>query len=57
LEVMACWKSHKSLECLRRTIVKAAAEIPLGVCSDSRVHRASQGLRRSIGQSFWVILL
>jgi len=29
LEDMACWKCHNSLESLRRSLVKAAAEIPL----------------------------
>jgi hypothetical protein len=57
LENMECRKRHNSQESLRRSLVKAAAEIPLeteraGACGDSRVAGASQGLRRGIGRPF-----
>ena len=55
LEDMACQKRHNNLDCLKRSLVRAAAaEIPPGdgVCRDSRVARASQGLRRGRGRSF-----
>jgi len=53
-EDVACRKRHNSLDSLRRSLVKAAAEIPPGdrACGDSRVTGASQGLRRGIGQPF-----
>jgi hypothetical protein len=54
LEDMACQKHHNSLESLRRSLVKAAVEIPLGngACGDRRMAGASQGLCRSIEQPF-----
>jgi hypothetical protein len=56
---MACRKHHNSLESLRRSLVKAAAEIPPGdwLCGDSRVTGASQALRRGIGRPLWVTFL
>ena len=47
LEDTACRKHHNNLDSLKRSLVKAAAEIPLGTvhaCCDSRVARESQGL-------------
>jgi len=45
LEDTVCRKHHYSLDSLRRSLVKAAAEISLetGACSDSRVAGESQG--------------
>jgi len=53
LEDMACRKRH-NLDSLKRSLVKAAAEIPPGngACRDSRVAGASQGLRRGRGRPF-----
>jgi inhibitor of nuclear factor kappa-B kinase subunit alpha len=50
LEDTACLKHHNNLDSLKRSLVKAAAEIPLEMvhaCRDSRVARASQGLHRA----------
>jgi hypothetical protein len=53
LEDMVCRKQHNSLESLKRSLVKAAAQIPLEmVRADSRVAGASQGLRRGRGRPF-----
>jgi len=52
---MACRKRHNNLDSLKRSLLKATAEIPLGTdgaCRDSRVAGASQGLRRGTGRSF-----
>jgi hypothetical protein len=53
LEGMVCRKRHNSLESLRRSLVKAAADPPGDrACGDSIVAGASQGLRRGIGRHF-----
>jgi hypothetical protein len=58
LEVMACRKRHNNLDILKRSLVKAAAEIPAETVRTAiRVAGASQGLRRSRGRPFWVTLL
>jgi hypothetical protein len=47
-----------NLDCLKRYLVKAAAENPPGhACSDSRVARACRGLYWGRGRPFWVALL
>jgi hypothetical protein len=53
LEDMACRKRHKSLESLRRALVKAAAEIPLEIeCAATAVAGASQSLCQARGRPF-----
>jgi len=51
LEDMACQKHYNNLDSLKRSLVEAAAEIPLGdsACHDSRVAGASRGSRRGRG--------
>jgi len=53
LEDMACQKRHNNLDSLKRSLEKAAAEIPLEtVRATCRVAGASQGLRRGRGRPF-----
>jgi hypothetical protein len=59
LDYMACWNRHNSLECLRRSLVKAAAEIPLETerAATAEWLEHLKGLRRGRGPPFWVTLL
>jgi hypothetical protein len=54
LEDMACQKHYDSLDSLRRSLSKVSGRDSSedGVCGDSRVAGASQGLRRGIGRPF-----
>ena len=54
LEDMAYQKRHNNVDSVKRSLVKPAAEIPLGdgACRESRVAGASQGLRRGRGWPF-----
>jgi len=53
LEDMACQKRHNNLDSLKRSLMKAAEEIPLEtVHATIAVTGASQGLRRDRGWPF-----
>jgi len=53
LEDMACKKRHNNPDSLKRSLVKAAAEIPLEtVCAATAVAGASQGLCQGRGWPF-----